>query len=200
LPSFFCKILVFYRSKPLNRIKNTDKLACESAKRKLLHLRFISDRVIVILALIAIVAIGSFLLALIVPELFFHSTVPQAWLFDVRLVLFFAAMVSLFGLGPFIVYEFRQKVKLQDAINHYVKNKMQEIVLVMDLVESNLVKTDAPGMTNKEKVEMLEDVRAICQDVSGNLATKILAEAPKFKHSIAAADTPPINKSPESKT
>jgi hypothetical protein len=148
-------------------------------------LRFISDRLIVILALTAIVAIGSFLLALIIPPLFLHSSIPQGYVFNIRVVLFFAAMVSLFGLGPFIVYEFQQKVKLRDAINHYVKNKMQEIILAVDLVEANLVQTNkTSGMTYEEKVQMLEDVRTICLDVSGNLAQKILAEAPKFSHNV----------------
>jgi hypothetical protein len=150
-------------------------------------LKFLPDRLIVILAVAAIVATGSLLLALVIPSLFFHSGIPSAYLFFVRVFLFIAAMVSLFGLGPYIIYQFQQKVKLQDAINHYVKNKMQEIILSVDLVEANLVKTDVPEMTYKEKVEMLEDVRAICQDVSGNLPEKILAEAPKFQHDIVAS-------------
>lgn len=120
-----------------------------------------------------------------IPALFFHSNIPSAYLFNIRVVLFSVAVVSLFGLGPFIIYQFQQKVKLQDAINHYVKNKMQEIILAVDIVESNLVQTDTNGLTNKEKVQMLEDVRSICKDVSGNLAEKILSEAPKFRRNIA---------------
>ncbi len=149
-------------------------------------LRFALDRLIVIVAIIAIVSSGAFLLALIVPTLFFHSTVPSAYIFDVRVALFIVAVVTLFGLGPYIIYQFQQKVRLQNAISHYVRNKMQEIMLAIDLVEANLLQADTEIMTYKEKVELLEEVRVICQDVAGNLTEKILAEAPKFRHDLAS--------------
>ena len=147
-------------------------------------LKFGSEHWIVIVAVIAIAIIASFDLALILPSLFHVRGLPTNVVY-LYIVLFAGNMVSVFVIGPVLIYQFRQKLKLQDAINHYVKNKMQEIVLAVDLVESNLVKADAPEMTYKEKVEMLGDVRAICQDVSGNLAQKILANAPNFSYNIA---------------
>lgn len=150
-------------------------------------MKIVSDKAIVVLALTATVSLGAFLLAVIVPALFFHTPVPGAYVNYVRIVLFFTATVIIFAIGPLIFYQFRRNVKLQDAINHYVKNKMQEIVLAIDLVESNLVEADTKDLTYKEKVQMLDDVRAICKDVSGNLAEKILSEAPEFSHDVAPA-------------
>jgi hypothetical protein len=150
-----------------------------------IDLKLVSDRLIVILAVTATVTLGAFLLAIIVPGLFFNISVPAAYLVYVRIVLFFAAAVSIFAIGPLIVYQFKRNRKLQDAIDHYVRNKMQEIMLAVDLVETNLVQVDTKELTYNEKVQMLEDIRAICKDVSGNLAQKILAEAPTFNHSIA---------------
>jgi hypothetical protein len=149
-------------------------------------LRWISNRLIVFLAVIAVIVIASFDLALIAPSLFQLKNLPSGTIY-LYLVLFAGSVVSVFAVVPIMIYQFRQNIKLQDAINHYVKNKMQEIMLAVDLVESNLIHSDTSEMTFKEKVQMLEDVRAICRDVSGNLAEKILAEAPRFKHNIANA-------------
>jgi hypothetical protein len=150
-------------------------------------LKFISDRLIVVLAVTATVTLGGFLLAVIIPGLFFQKSVPAAYVTYVRIVLFFAATISIFAIGPVIVYQFRRTRRLQDAINHYVRNKMQEIVLAIDLVESNLVEADTKELTYKEKIQMLDEVRAICKDVSGNLAQRILEEAPTFNHTLAPA-------------
>jgi hypothetical protein len=152
-------------------------------------LRLITERLIVVLAVAASVAIGAFLLAVIVPPLFFQQSVPSEYVVYIRIVLFFAATICIFAVGPVIVYQFRQSRKLQDAINHYIKNKMQEIVLAVDLVESNLIKADTQELKYEEKIQMLEDVRAICKDVSGNLAERILAEAPKFSHNVVKPQT-----------
>jgi ABC-type multidrug transport system fused ATPase/permease subunit len=149
-------------------------------------MKFVSDRLIVVLALSATSAFGAFILAIIVPSLFFHTTVPPQYVLYVRVVLFFAAGVGIFAIGPLIFYQFRRNLRLQNAINHYVRNKMQEIVLAVDLVQSNLVQADTDQLTYKEKVQMLDDVRAICEDVSGNLAEKIIEEASDFDPNIAS--------------
>jgi hypothetical protein len=43
-------------------------------------------------------------------------------------------------------------------------------------------------LTYEDKLDMFKRDRAICQDVSGNLADKILAEAATFNHRIASKE------------
>lgn len=88
-------------------------------------------------------------------------------------------MACLFIVSPITILQETRRRKLEDAIHHYIKNKMQEIVLAVDLVQSSLVAVDT-SVAYKDKVQMLEDVRAICTDVSHNLTQKILDEAPTF--------------------
>jgi hypothetical protein len=102
-------------------------------------MRMLSDKAITILAIIASLFLGTFLMVLIVPPLLFGATSPvvrYAGLEIVRFVLFVCSMVSLFGIGPFLIYEFHQKNRLKDATNHFVKNKLQVILLCLDMLDA----------------------------------------------------------------
>jgi hypothetical protein len=142
-----------------------------------------SDRTITILAIVASVFLGAFLFVLVVPPLVFGLSSPvvnYAGLQLVRVILFFGSVFSLFGVGPYLIYSFRQRSRLEQATNHYIKNKLAEIVLALDLLEANLIASPSPEMTYEEKIDLLNDVKFICKDMSQNLMETILKEAPGF--------------------
>jgi hypothetical protein len=102
-------------------------------------LSVISDKAITILAIVATFFLGTFVLVLIIPPLLFGAASPimhYAGLEIIRITLFLCSMASLFGIGPFLIYSFSKKNRLKDATNHYVKNKLQVIVLSLDMLET----------------------------------------------------------------
>lgn len=152
----------------------------------------LSNRVITLLAVLASVFIGAFLLVLSVPPFIYGASSPilnYISLRVVRVALLAASAVSLFGIGPSLIYSFRERSKLESATNHHIRNKMQELILMLDALEHNLIVAPNPGMTYQEKIEMFNKARAICADVSENTIRTILKEAPNFDVRTAHAAT-----------
>jgi hypothetical protein len=131
----------------------------------------ISDKAMTILAMVASISLGTFVLVLILPPLLFGSTSPIvnfAGLEIVRLALFLFAMISLFGIGPFLIYQFLQKNRLKDATNHYVRNKLQVILLSLDLLE-----TTPPGDYSREQ-ELKKEIRDSITQLNDRIRETIL--------------------------
>jgi hypothetical protein len=146
-----------------------------------------TDKLILTLAVVAVAVIAAFNLSLIIPTLL-HIGIPSTTnTIYFYFVLFAGSTISVSAIIPLLIYQFRQKTRLEDAVHHYIRNKMQEIILSLDLVEANLVPTPGKQLSYEEKVEMLAEARKICKDVSGDLASRILEEARTFKHNLSEA-------------
>jgi hypothetical protein len=150
----------------------------------------ISDKWITILAIVASLFLGLFVLVLIFPPLLFGATSPvvhYAGLEIVRIVLFSCSIVSLFGIGPYLIYSFHQKTRLKDATNHYVKNKLQAILLALDLLEA----TADPTKQDELKKQIRKSLNQLNQAIKEAIQTDGRGVLPRASPEISASSFKP---------
>lgn len=126
------------------------------------------------LTLVALGFTGSFLLSLVLPigndDFSTLSTIIGAQ--TVRIILFFASCFCLFGIGPYLIYNFYRIARLEATTTHYIRNRLQ---VVMFDIENASAATNDP-----EAVRLLAHAFEACQDMVLDLPERIDREAPSF--------------------
>jgi hypothetical protein len=130
-----------------------------------------------VLALVAVGFVGSFLLSLVLPNLIAGDTGASALSIkigvqNVRLVLFFASCVFLFGIGPYLIYNFYKIMRLEATTTHYIRNKLQ--IVILDIENASMLSKDP------ETTKLLSHAFQACEDMVENLPKRIDSEAPRF--------------------
>jgi hypothetical protein len=129
-----------------------------------------ASRFLMILCLTALTFIGSFLLSLVLPALFLpaSATSPVSLAIGVstvRVILFLAASVCLFGVCPYVVFNFYKILRLEAATDHFIRSKMQ--VIMLDIETASLTAKDA------ETLKSLSHAFQVCKDTVENIPSQI---------------------------
>jgi hypothetical protein len=129
------------------------------------------------LSLTALAFIGAFLLSLVLPAFFLPSstTSPVSLAIGmnvVRAILFVAASVCLFGVCPYVVFNFYKILRLEAATDHFIRSKMQ--VIMVDIEMASMTTTDA------ETLKLLSHAFEVCKDTVENTPSQIEREAATF--------------------
>ncbi len=137
----------------------------------------LSQKVILLFALLALGFVGSFLLSLVLPNLILGSNGASAisiaiGVQDMRLILFFASCVCLFGIGPYLIFNSYKIMRLEAVTTHYIRNKLQ--VVILDIENASTITTDT------ETLKVLSHAFEACQDMVSNLPKQIDREASSF--------------------
>lgn len=136
-----------------------------------------SQRIILVLALVAVGFVGSFLLSLVLPNLVLGNTGASALTLKfgveaIRLVLFFASCICLFGIAPYLIYNAYKIMRLEATTTHYIRNKLQ--IVILDIENASMLAKDP------EASKLLSHAFETCEDMVENLPKQIDKEAPRF--------------------
>jgi hypothetical protein len=141
-----------------------------------------ASRYLMALTLTALTFIGAFLLSLVLPALFLPANVSSPLSLaigvrNVRLILFIAASICLFGVSPYVVYSFYKILRLEAATEHFIRSKIQ--IIMIDIETASLSTKDAGAL------EALNHALGVCKDAAENIPSEIDRAAATFA-------TPPL--------
>ena len=148
-----------------------------------------SQKVVLFLALFSLGFFGSFILSLVLPGLISSGSdslvSASIGVGAVRLILFFASCICLFGIGPYLVINFYKINRLETTTTHYIRNWLQ--VLTLDIENASMT------AVNGETLRFLSHAFEACRDMSMNLPKQIDREAATFNALKAKKETKRIN-------
>ena len=132
---------------------------------------------LMILSLVALTFIGAFLLSLVLPALFIPANVSSPvslaiGVRTVRIILFFAATICLFGVSPYVVYNFYKILRLEATTDHFIRSKIQIIMIDIETASVNVQDADA--------LKALNHAFQVCKQTAENLPTEIDRAAAGF--------------------
>jgi hypothetical protein len=144
-----------------------------------------ASKYLMILSLTALAFIGAFLLSLVLPALFLpaSATSPLSLAIgvrSVRVILFVAASVCLFGVSPYVIYNFYKVLRLEAATDHFIRSRIQILMIDIEIASMTTKDTDA--------LKALSHAFQVCKETAEKLPTEIDRAAAKF-----VAPTPPNN-------
>jgi hypothetical protein len=131
---------------------------------------------------------SAFLLSLVLPNLIFGNAGTSSISRDlgvqtVRVILFFASCACIFGITPYIIFDFYKISRLEAAMSHHIRSSMQVVMLDIENASS--------ATTNAEALKLLDHAFKTCENMVENLPERISKEAPRFEAAPATAESKP---------
>jgi len=129
---------------------------------------------------------SAFLLSLVLPNLIYGNTGTSSISKDigvqtVRVILFFASCACIFGITPYLIFDFYKISRVEAAMSHHIRSNMQVVILDIENASATT--------TNEETLKLLDHAYKTCENMIENLPERISKEAPRFAAPPATAES-----------